>query len=153
MITAQVEAWSSCLPEMIELFPEHYKALALEQEHVPLSPDYGTYRTLESGGKLLVVTVREDGQMAGYFVGFVMPSLHYSTCLECRTDIFWVVPECRKGGRNAGKILFRGVENELRRRGVQRWFVGTKLHQDAGALFLSLGFRPIEMFYSKWLGE
>jgi hypothetical protein len=153
MITAQVEKWSDALPEMIEIFPDHYKALALDQEYVPLSPRYGLYKSMEDNGTLLVVTARELGWMAGYFVGFVMPSMHYSTCLECRTDIFWVVPRYRVGGRNVGKILFRGVENELRRRCVQRWHVGTKLHQDASALFVRLGFKPVEVYYSKWLGE
>jgi N-acetylglutamate synthase-like GNAT family acetyltransferase len=66
-------------------------------------------------------------------------------------DIFFVHPEHRRG-RN-GTILFQAVEKELRRRGVQRWFVGTKLHSDASPLFKRLGFIPVEQYHSKWLGN
>lgn len=153
MITAQVESWSACLPELVEIFPEHYASLALNRDKVPLAPRFDVYARMEADGSLFVVTLRELGKLVGYFVGFVTPSLHYSTCLECKTDIFWVRPEFRTGGRNAGKQLFRAVERELKRRGVQRWFVGTKLHQDASALFSVLGFEPVEVYHSKWIGD
>ena len=50
-------------------------------------------------------------------------------------------------------LLFTEVEKELRRRGVQRWFMGSKMHKDASYLFEKIGAAPVETYYSKWLGE
>ncbi len=151
MITAQIEKFSEKLPEFIDLFPLHYQELALNKDHVPLDPQYDIYFQREDAGQLLFVTLRELGKSVGYFIGFIAPGLHYKTCLTCHMDIMWVHPD--KRGSGAGKLLFTFVENELRRRGVQRWIVGSKCHKDASLFFESLGFDRIEINHSKWLGE
>jgi N-acetylglutamate synthase-like GNAT family acetyltransferase len=66
-------------------------------------------------------------------------------------DIFYIRKDLRKG--RLGIKLFQYVEKELRRRGVDRWFVGTKLHADASSLFKYLKFEPVEIYYTKWIGE
>lgn len=153
MITAQVENLSEQLcdnPEFKGMFAGHYEELALDKEHVSLDPQYEVYLQRDANGEVIFVTLRRDGRMIGYFVGFVAPGLHYRTCLTCTMDIFYVAPEHRGG--TAALKLFRTVERELRRRGVQRWFVGSKLHKDASRLFEALKFKPVETYYSKWIG-
>lgn len=150
MITCMVESLTERLEEMKVLFPLHWKELALNQDQVPLDPQYEVYLDRDARGEICFVAMRENGEMIGYFVGFVAPGLHYKTCLTAIMDIFFVRPDKRNG--SAGVKLFREVEKELRRRGVKRWCVGSKLHADASALFKRLGFEPIETFYSKWLG-
>jgi hypothetical protein len=118
---------------------------------VPLSPRYGDYIDRERAGGLLFVTLRDAGELVGYFIGFIAPGLHYSTCLTCTMDIFYVRQDKRSG--SAGVRMFRFVEAELRRRGVQRWFMGSKIHADASALFKRIGAAPVETYFSKWLGE
>lgn len=151
MITAHIESFCERLAELQRLLPAHYEELALDQEHVPLSPQYDVYIERERRGELLFVTLRDAGELVGYFIGFVAPGLHYSTCLTCTMDIFYVRKDRRSG--TAGVRLFRFVERELRRRGVQRWFMGSKVHADASALFERIGARKVEVYYSKWLGE
>jgi GNAT superfamily N-acetyltransferase len=151
MMTAQVEPWEQALPELRPLFEDHWRELALNQEKVPLAVNYGIYAALDRAGQLLVVTLRDAGRVVGYFMGIVAPGLHYSTCLECKMDIFRVLPEAR--GRHAGTRLFRAVEAECKRRGVQRMFNGSKLHRDSGRLFAALGYTPVETYYSKWIGD
>jgi GNAT superfamily N-acetyltransferase len=151
MITAHVESFEQRLPELQRLLPEHYKELALNQEKVPLDPLYEIYIERERRGELLFVTLREAGDLVGYFIGFIAPGLHYRTCLTCTMDIFYVRPDKRTG--TSGVRLFRFVENELKRRGVQRWFMGSKVHADASALFKRIGAAPVETYYSKWLGD
>lgn len=151
MITAHIESFEDRLPELKILLPEHYKELALNQDHVPLDPQYGTYIERERQGMLLFVTLRDAGDLVGYFIGFIAPGLHYQTCLTCTMDIFFVRKDKRTG--SAGVRLFRFVEVELRRRGVQRWLMGSKIHADASALFKRIGAAPIETYYSKWLGD
>lgn len=150
MITAQVEAWSDCVPELAAIFPEHFDELALNKDRVPLSPRWGVYADLEAKGSLLLVTLRERGEMVGYFVGVVALSLHYGETLECQMDIFYVRQAWR--GRHAGLRLFKAVRRELQRRGVHRWFAGSKMHKDASRLFKALGMTPIETHYSQWIG-
>ncbi len=151
MLTAQIESFEERLAEFKPLFPLHWEELALNKDKVPLDPQYDVYVARERRGELLFVTLRELGEPVGYFIGFIAPGLHYKTCLTCTMDIFYVHPD-KRGGRGGIK-LFKFVENELKRRGVDRWFVGSKCHADASWLFELLGFNRVEVYYSKWLGE
>ena len=151
MITCQIEPWSSFVVEAAPLFPLHWEELALNKDKVPLDPQYEVYAQRDAQGQVLVVTIREDGALVGYFVGFIAPGLHYKTCITCTMDVFYVHPEHR--GAGAGFVLFRTVERELKRRGVQRIFVGSKLHKDASWLFQKLGYEEVERYYSAWLGD
>lgn len=151
MLTTQIESFGDRLEEFRPLFPLHWAELALNQDKVPLDPQYDLYLAREARGELLFVTLREAGAPVGYFLGFIAPGMHYRTCLTCTMDIFWVHPDQRAKGM-PGVRLFRAVEKELRRRGVQRWFAGSKVHADASALFERLAFERVEVYYSKWLG-
>jgi GNAT superfamily N-acetyltransferase len=151
MITTHVESFEERLEELQVLLPEHYKELALNQDQVPLDPQYDLYIDRERKGALLFMVLRDSGVMVGYFIGFIAPGLHYKTCLTCTMDIFYVRKDKRTG--SAGVRLFRAVEIELKRRGVQRWFMGSKIHADASALFKRIGASPVETYYSKWLGD
>ena len=150
MITAQVERLTERLEEMKPLFPLHWEELALNKDRVPLDPQYDVYLERDARGEVLFVTLREVGELVGYFVGFVVPGLHYRTCLTLTMDIFYVRPD--KRGR-CGVKLFREVEREAKRRGVKRMFVGSKCHKDASWLFERLGYEEVERYYSKWMGD
>lgn len=151
MLSFLVESLTEHLEEMKPLFPEHWKELALNQDEVPLDPQYDIYLARDARGEVLFVAGRNDGELIAYFVGFVAPGLHYKTCRTLTMDIFWVKPEHR--GKSAGIRLFKAVEQEARRRGVQRMFVGSKLHKDASWLFERLKFTAVETYFSKWLGS
>jgi GNAT superfamily N-acetyltransferase len=151
MITFCVESLTQNLEAMKSLFPLHWQELALNQDKVPLDPQYDIYLARDQRGEVMFVAGREAGELIAYFVGFVAPGLHYKTCLTLTMDIFWVRPEYR--GKSAGIRLFKTVEAEAKRRGVQRMFMGSKLHRDAGWLFERLDYEPVETYYSKWLGE
>ena len=151
MITFQVESFKERLPEFQYLLPSHYEELALNKDKVPLMPCWDLYFALEEQGKLLFVTARELGEIVGYYIGFIKPGLHYKTCLTATMDIFYIRKDKRNG--RAGIKLFQFVEKEHKRRGVQRWFVGSKIHADASPLFKYLKFDPVETFYTKWLGD
>ena len=151
MITFHVESFRQSLPEFEPLLPLHWAELALNQDKVPLKPQWNLYFQREDAGELLFVAAREEGKIVGYFIGFVSPGLHYETCLTCIMDIMFIQKDKRIG--TAGIRLFKFVETELVRRGVQRWFVGSKVYADASALFERLKFTKTEVFYSKWIGE
>ena len=151
MITFEIESFTDNLPELKTILPLHYEELALDKDKVPLSPQYDIYEAREELGELIFVTARDKGELIGYFIGFINPGLHYSTCLTCIMDIFYIHPDHR--GSNFGFKLFDFVEKELKRRGVDRWFVGSKCHLDASWLFERLGFERVEVTYSKYMGD
>lgn len=151
MITAHNESFAANIEQLKELIPLHYEELALNKDKVPLSPRWDVYLSQEAIGELVFITLRDAGKLAGYFVGFVAPGLHYSTCLTCIQDIFYVKPDER--GMAAGNILFEFVENELKRRGVQRLVTNSKNHFPAAWLFDRRGYESIETIHSKWLGD
>lgn len=151
MLTCQIESFTEILDELKPLFPSHYEELALNKDKVPLSPQYDIYLSKDAAGEVLTVTLRDGGKLAGYYIGFIGPGLHYSTCLTLQMDIFYVYPSFR--GNGGGSILFKFVEQEAKRRGVQRMFVGSKCHKEASWLFEHLGYDKCEVFYTAWLGD
>lgn len=150
MLTAAPEPIAPFLDEVKPLLPRHWEELALNKDEVPLDPQYHVYLERDARGEVMVVTLRSAGALVGYFVGFVAPGLHYATCLTLTLDIFWLAPEHR--GQMGGVKLFKAVEAEARRRGVQRMFVGSKCHLDASWLFERLGYERVEVYYSKFFG-
>jgi GNAT superfamily N-acetyltransferase len=151
LIVTAVEPFPAFLEEVKPILPLHYAELALNQDKVPLSPQYDEYLRRDAEGSLFLVTLRTAGELIGYFVGFVAPGLHYSTCLTLHLDIFYVHPDWR--GNGAGLTLFKAVEREAKRRGVQRMFTGSKNHKDASFLFEMLGYDRCETIYTAWLGD
>ena len=153
MITAQVENLTENLEHLKRFFPIHWKELALNKDKVPLDPQYDIYLKRDALGEVMFISLRKDGRLIGYFVGFVAPGLHYKTCLTLTMDIFYLDPSERDGNPRAGLTLFKEVEREAKRRGVQRMFMGSKLHRDSGALFQRLEYEPVETYYTKWIGD
>lgn len=160
MITAHVERLQDTLEELKPLFDPHWQELALDQDKVPLDPQYNTYLVRESLGEVLLVVLREAGKVIAYFIGFVAPGLHYKTCFTLTMDIFWLHPNYRDGdslsqleAHMLALQLFEAVREEAKRRGVQRSFYGSKLHKDASRVFEELGMIEVERYYSQWLGE
>lgn len=151
-LSAQVETLSPALLEEAKpLLERHWEEIALDQASVKLDPNWPRYVELSEAGALSIVTLRAQGRLVGYSCMILSPGLHYRSTFEARMDIFWLAPEYR--GRMGGVRLFRAVESELRRRGVKRAYVGSKLHKDVGRLFEALSYRPIETWYSKLLGD
>lgn len=153
MITAQVEPFMAQVEELKRLLDDHYEELALNKDKVPLSPQWNLYADHENSGRLVYVALRERGELIGYIISIVAPGLHYSTCLTAHMDILFVRPDRRDQFARGVLLMIDTLEAELRRRGVQRWFMGTKLHKDIGAIFRRRKFEAVEMTYTKWIGE
>lgn len=151
MITAHAESFMANIDQLKRIIPLHYEELALNRDKVPLAPRWDVYEFQEARGELFFVSLRDAGELSGYFIGFVAPGLHYETCLTCIQDIFYVKPDER--GQAAGKILFDFVESELKRRGVQRLITNSKNHFPAAWMFDRRGYEPIETIHSLWIGD
>ncbi len=124
MITAQIESIRACWPELMEIFPVHWRELALFQDTVPLAPQRDEYFRREQEGKLFLVTMRWNGKVAGYFICQLANGFHYGKTLTATTDIYFVLPEFRN--RGLFLPLYRCVEREVRRRGAEVFYCGWK---------------------------
>ena len=153
MLTAQVESVSYAITsgEIIPLLSVHWDKLALHKESVPLSPQYDIYLHRDARGEVMYVALRDAGKLVGYWIAFIAPGLHYKTCLTAMMDIWNLLPGYENG--RAALILMRAVEREYARRGVNRSFIGEKLHKPTGRLFKAFGYEPVETYYSKWIGD
>lgn len=151
-LSSCVEPFMSQVGEIKSILDTHYEELALNKDKVPLSPQWGIYKAREDRGELVYVTLRDSGELIGYVISFIAPGLHYSTCLTAHMDILFVRPDRRDAHARGVLLMIDTLEAELKRRGVQRWFMGTKLHKDIGAIFRRRKFEPVEMTYTKWIG-
>jgi GNAT superfamily N-acetyltransferase len=154
VLSAQVEPYQDTLGELLPLYAGHWREVALDQDRpeAALQPRFDVYLARDAAGELVLVTLRDAGAVCGYFLCFVAPGLHYGGCLTAQMDIIYVHPNVR--GRLGGLRLIRAMKRELTRRGVKRWFVGEKIGRSSGLgrIYELTGFRPVETFYSMWIG-
>jgi hypothetical protein len=136
------------LEELKPLFPIHYDELCVTKDF-PLKPDYETYTKLNAAGMLRCITCRADDELIGYAIFVVQPHLHYSTCLTAFEDIYFIKKEFRKG--RIGIRLFQYAESALKRVGVNRIIMHTKIHMDNSRLFEYLGYKMTDKLFTKIL--
>jgi len=159
VITVSQEQLVDVLEELKPLFIPHYQELALNQDTVPLDPQYEVYLEREAAGQVLCVIARDAGEICAYFVGFIAPGLHYASCLTLTMDIFWLHPDYRDqdslsslSAEMLSEQLFEEVKRCALARGVQRVFYGTKNHHFAGLMFERMGLNVTDTYYSAWWG-
>jgi hypothetical protein len=133
--------------ELPPLFEKHWREVALNQDTVPLAPDWDRYFSLDAAEVLRILTVRVAGDLVGYHFVFIYPHLHYNKTLFADTDMFWLDPEYRQG--RTGYNLLKIVRDTLKGSGVTRHSLRTKLHiQSFEPLLKRLGYKPVETVYS-----
>lgn len=134
------------VPEMEQLFPLHYDELCVTKEF-PLEPNWEAYKFYAERRMLRVITVRSDGELVGYMVFVIAPHLHYKSCLTATEDIYYLRPDMRAG--RIGIRMFMYAEEVLKRIGVRRIVMHTKVHSDNSRLFEYLGYRATDKVFSK----
>jgi len=136
------------LNELMDIFPEHYEELSVTKEF-ELEPDYESYKRMAEAGMIRCITCRNNKDLIGYIVFFVTPHLHYKSCKTAVEDIYYVKKEYRKG--RVGIRLFQYAETALKRIGVQRIVMHTKVHLDNSKLFEYLGYKMTDKVFTKML--
>jgi len=112
-------------------------------------PDYEAYGRLHVAGMLRCITVRDDNELIGYALFIVHPHLHYKSCITAFEDIYFLKKEHRKG--RVGIRLFQFVEDVLKKEGVHRIIMHTKIHMDNTRLFEYLGYKLTDKLFTKIL--
>src|ERR1700679_1230099 len=120
LFTAQEETLDSALPEILTKLNSHYEELSLHQGRYSWRCNWAWYYEMERQGQLLLVTLRNNGVLVGYFVGFVKPGLQYQDCLTLSMDVFYIIPEARNKGSGALQLFRKG--EAMAREGGERFF-------------------------------
>lgn len=149
MVSFQVEKWRAIRAEMEPILVAHWHEIALGHAEVPLDIDHDRYDNLCDAGALHIVTVRDDGVLVGYHAAIIAGHLHYKSTLHGITDVYFILPEYRRG--YTGIRLFRRVRSEMRLLGVKKLITAAKLHTadgNSGKLFEFLGYDATETVYT-----
>lgn len=132
--------------EMKPLLERHWDEIALKDAFGPVDIDENAYRALYECGMLHVTTARDEGRLVGYAVYFVMHNFHYKTRRVAESDVFFLLPEYRKG--LAGFRLLREADRALS--GMVDIIVNKmKAAHDCGRLFERMGYHLAEKNYMK----
>jgi GNAT superfamily N-acetyltransferase len=130
----------------------HWREIALNQDEVPLDPNWDRYFEYDLLNILQTLTVRSNGVLVGYVFMLVFPPLHYASTIWAQSDMVWLDPAYRSGW--TGVRMFREAEAGMRRLGVKVVVLSEQLHFDTrlGNLYKRLGFKHTENLFSKFIG-
>jgi GNAT superfamily N-acetyltransferase len=144
-ITFRVETWSDLERDGQAIFRVHFDELALHKEAMPMGLDSAAYLDMERRGYLLVIAARRDGVLVGYHLWIVLDHhIHNKAAGKVATsDMFYILPEHRRGG--AGAKLLMASTTELRKIGVKKASISTKVHFENGGLLDALGWEPTDI--------
>jgi len=151
MIRYAVETLDECLEELKPLLHKHYEEIAMYQDRIEFDPDYEAYYRLEEAGALHIVTVRDDGEIVGYYVSFVHAHMHYKQDKFSVNDILFIDEAYR--GSTVGYRLIKYVEKKLREIGVTVMTIHMKTEFPFERLCESLGMDKAEYLYTKYIGD
>lgn len=151
MITYTKEKLEDVRGEIEPLLVSHYKEIAMYQDKIELSPDWQKYQTLEDAGVLKIACVRDEGELVGYYICFVLPNPHYSNDLYAMNDIVLIKPQYRNA--QVGLKLFQFVEEWMKEEGVSVMTVHMKTSLPFDKLCEGLGWDYAERLYTKCIKE
>jgi hypothetical protein len=80
-----------------------------------IEPDTGAYQTLQDQGLLVVVTLRDEGELKGYVIGFLYTALHHKGILCGIGDSIYIEP----GHRSHTWAVAKRFEKEMTEMGVK----------------------------------
>jgi len=132
--------------EFMRVLPAHYEELCVSKEF-PFDPDWDSYDRFAQAGMLRTITVRNDGELIGYMAFFIQSNPHYKSCKMAYEDVYYLKPEYRKG--RVGIKMFQYAEEALKKIGVNRILIHTKVHLDNSRLLEYLGYSWTDKIYAK----
>lgn len=141
-IEIKEESLSLIISDIQDLLEDHYQEVAIDKSLMRLDPDYDTYRLLDDAGRLTIVTVRDSGDLIGYFIVLIHPHLHYKNMTVANSDIFYIKNEYR--GTGVSYRMFKYVIDLVERKGADCFYASYKTAHEHEKFFKKLGFFEVE---------
>lgn len=137
--------------EMQRLLDAHWREVELNQDKIPLQPDWEQYSKLDALNVLHIYTARSNGILVGYVVFFVSPAIHHREYLFAVGDVIYLEPRHR-AGLNGIKLL-QYAEQALKQTGVSLISINSKVDTPIDSLLKRAVFTNTERVYTKYIGE
>jgi hypothetical protein len=152
-LSFQWERFRSIHRELLPLFKKHWKEIALDQDLVPLDPDWEYYFAVDERQILHILTARaSNGKLAGYIFNIIGSHNHYKSTRFANTEMFWLHPYFRKGWQPVK--MFKENFAGLKVLGVEIAVISFKLsfqNGRVGKLLARLGYQPTDITMRKVL--
>lgn len=144
-----VERYAAALPELAPLHKAHWLETEKHRHAVPLNPDYDDFVGMDRAGRLLLFTIRKDGELVGQSTMRLHRSTHSQTLVSNEDSLF-----LRQDHRGGLMILafIRYMDKVLTSLGVREVRVSSKLVNNADKLMIRAGFTPFATQLVKILG-
>ena len=148
MIVVQSEtldqAWTDLVPLIFAYWKEaeghrHYQGIELRRER---------YDEYERAGMLHCVTVRDDGRLVGYALGYISVSMR-SQVKIWGDDMFYIQPAYR----SRALALMQFIEEYCRHHGIAEIILSALTSGATPELLEYIDYTPVSVQYSKRLGR
>jgi hypothetical protein len=146
MLTFQKESLHPFVEEAVQLFEKHYEEIAERRDVIQLDPNIQLYDDLEAKDMLEVHTIRDDGNLVGYSLWFIVMHPHYKTSKTVTSDLLYIAPQYRKG--LTGVKFIKWTTELIKERNPQRIMFRVKPFLDYGPILERLGASFFEKTYS-----
>ena len=138
-------------PMWERLTRRHYAEIALDQDDVPLDPDWLELVNAENMGRWRIYTARHDKTLVGYSAWWFQNPWRYASTLYCHNDMFYLDPKHRKGW--TGYRFMKANLDALPKPCKVQWGEKTGFEGGrVGLLMQRLGLRPTEVQHTTFLG-
>lgn len=147
MITFQEEKLDSFIPDATLALAEYEKELPLPY---PINPDWDQYKAIEGAGLLLVITARDDGKLAGYFVVIISPNITCAGEKMAFGATLYLKKEYRSG-TFAGLKLIRMAEQKAQEYNCATIMISSPAIQPIDKFLKRKGYSETETLFSRRL--
>lgn len=146
----RAERLADILPELHPLHELHWSETEGYRHGLALNPDYLAFIAAEKSGRMLLFTVRKDGELVGNMRFFISSSLHTQTTYASE-DTLYLVPSARGGFLSSALIKF--AERSIKRLGIHEVRLSTKTVNKSDVLMRRLGYEHAVNGFVKFIKE
>jgi GNAT superfamily N-acetyltransferase len=149
-ITIQAEHYSDAFwAELLPMIRTNWEASPSYMPEFPIDPDLARYRQLDSLGRLLCLSARENGRLIGYSVMILNFAMHHRTVICGFGDVIYV--EEGRGRAHVAADLIRASREWARSKGARRLAWWVEPDSPLKKILQSLGFASDEVLMEQVL--
>jgi GNAT superfamily N-acetyltransferase len=142
MQTIALEDADEKYEELRELYEEHYTETRVRLREIgvdlpPYNPRLGEYKRAANAGAMISIVARNDDKPIGYFNIYITLDMQNQD-LVCSEAGLFVSKDCRNG---IGKKLIKFGLDEMRSRGVKRYYASAVTDLRTAKLWERMGFK------------
>ena len=143
MQTISLENADEKYEELKELYKEHYAETCERLKEIgvdlpPYNPRLAEYKNASRTGAMISIVARDDDKPIGYFNIYLSPDMQNQDLVGTEAGLF-----VSKNFRNGiGKKLIKFGLNEMKTRGVKRYYASAVTDLRTAKLWERMGFKP-----------